>query len=324
MAVGKPARMIESLTIESFRGIEKAEISGLTSVSVLVGPNGSGKTTVMEAMHIVCQPLAGLMRALGGALRRANDSQWLTFQGRRTAALSFAANGVTVKVEVKSAESIAVFVQQNGESKYDLTLVEGHWLLKGTTTRAANQSLAGLPPVKTLGPFESTSLEDRFSEASKLGFRGDLRRLAQDLLAPANDLEILLENHKPLLHVVYPGHSVPIDLVGEGVRTAVEIMCALAAPPSSLVLLEEPERHQHPRSLGLSCRAVWKAVAAGHQVVISTHSLEWIDYLLATAESQLEALSLFRLQLQNGVCNSVRVAGEELKEARHLVEDELR
>ncbi|MBT9588747.1 AAA family ATPase [bacterium] len=88
--------MVESLAIESFRGIQKADISGLTSVSVLVGPNGSGKTTVMEAIHIVCQPLAGLMRALGGSLRQANDSQWLTLQGRRDAALSlsFAAHGV--------------------------------------------------------------------------------------------------------------------------------------------------------------------------------------------------------------------------------------
>jgi AAA15 family ATPase/GTPase len=41
--------MIESLRIRNLRGVRECSINGLTDVNVLIGRNGAGKSTVLEA-----------------------------------------------------------------------------------------------------------------------------------------------------------------------------------------------------------------------------------------------------------------------------------
>src|SRR6266571_6439785 len=61
--------MIEKLEIENYRGIAHGEISGLAPLTILVGPNSSGKSTVLEALLLSASPDSGdaMVRA---ALRR--------------------------------------------------------------------------------------------------------------------------------------------------------------------------------------------------------------------------------------------------------------
>ena len=44
--------MIESLRIRNLRGVRECSINGLTDVNVLVGRNGAGKSTVLEAIYL--------------------------------------------------------------------------------------------------------------------------------------------------------------------------------------------------------------------------------------------------------------------------------
>ncbi len=48
---------IDNLTIHRFRGLRNVELSGLGRINLIVGPNNSGKTTVLEAVSTFCQPL---------------------------------------------------------------------------------------------------------------------------------------------------------------------------------------------------------------------------------------------------------------------------
>ena len=67
------------------------------------------------------------------------------------------------------------------------------------------------------------------------------------------------------------------------------------------------------------------AVRRKIQVVLSTHSLELIDALLAESSDQdLAQLSLYRLQLQDGDLKSSRLAGPDIAFARATIEDDLR
>ncbi len=45
--------MISSIRIEGYRGFERFEMSGLGRVNLLVGTNNSGKTSVLEAIHLL-------------------------------------------------------------------------------------------------------------------------------------------------------------------------------------------------------------------------------------------------------------------------------
>ncbi len=47
----------ETLTIKQFRGLQESELSQLGRVNLLVGPNNSGKTSILEAISAYCSPL---------------------------------------------------------------------------------------------------------------------------------------------------------------------------------------------------------------------------------------------------------------------------
>ncbi len=48
---------LDRLTIRRFRGLEYLSLEDLGRVNLLVGPNNSGKTSVLEAIAVFCQPL---------------------------------------------------------------------------------------------------------------------------------------------------------------------------------------------------------------------------------------------------------------------------
>src|SRR5713226_8952202 len=50
-------RHIDEFTIQRFRGIQDLKLEGLGQINLLVGDNNSGKTSVLEALSIFCDPL---------------------------------------------------------------------------------------------------------------------------------------------------------------------------------------------------------------------------------------------------------------------------
>ena len=50
------ANHIQQLQIETFRGIKELTIDNLGVVNILVGDNNTGKTTVLEAIQLLCNP----------------------------------------------------------------------------------------------------------------------------------------------------------------------------------------------------------------------------------------------------------------------------
>jgi energy-coupling factor transporter ATP-binding protein EcfA2 len=64
-----PTYSLDAVTIHGFRGLRHLNLDGLGLVTVLVGENNSGKTSVLEAMSILCNPL--------------QPSEWLLLVRRR-------------------------------------------------------------------------------------------------------------------------------------------------------------------------------------------------------------------------------------------------
>jgi AAA15 family ATPase/GTPase len=70
---------------------------------------------------------------------------------------------------------------------------------------------------------------------------------------------------------------------------------------------------------------VLAAVRRDIQVILTTHSLELIDALLAAScNEDLERLSLYRLELEDGRLISVRMPGPDVAFSRNQIENDLR
>ena len=96
--------VIQNLQINSFRGLKGLNLSELGWVNILVGKNNSGKTTILEAISIACNPL--------------DPFQWIGTSERRMNIGRTANIARTVTASRPSLESIKwLFPQENSNSE---------------------------------------------------------------------------------------------------------------------------------------------------------------------------------------------------------------
>ncbi len=171
------------------------------------------------------------------------------------------------------------------------------------------------------------ALHDLFSRALERGRKRDVLEHAKALVPELVDLDILTEAGVPWLALDLPGGPVPATLGGDGVLAALRIVFQLAAA-EGIALIEEPEVHQHPAGLAHVTLAIVTAVRLGLQVILTTHSLELIDHLIAhlTDEelNQDDFLTVTRVRLESGMLHTTMSSASEVAEARVEIEEDLR
>ncbi len=211
----------------------------------------------------------------------------------------------------------------------------GRGLIEGSKNRIQDYSpiafsapLPGVPEAYLVEAYptqQQRPLHELYSKAVERGRRKDAIGLITEVLPRVANLEILTENDEPILHLVFPDYSVPATLAGDGVQSLLRLSLELAASAGGAVLLEEPEVHQHPAAIRRSARVILAAVRRQVQVVLTTHSLEMINALLAeSSKEDLDLLSLYQLRLEDGVIISSRLAGPDVAFSRSEIEDDLR
>jgi AAA15 family ATPase/GTPase len=71
-------RTLENITIHQFRGLQELELKHLGQINLLVGVNNSGKTSVLEALSIFCDPTD--LKSWINAARQREDSRIPTLE----------------------------------------------------------------------------------------------------------------------------------------------------------------------------------------------------------------------------------------------------
>lgn len=328
--------MITSVTINGLRGIRQARLSGLTPISVLVGKNGCGKSTVLDALAIASSPSPSreLMEALA---RRTTDDQslaidWFLTKGLDNGSIVISGEGTSRSLVVRRAgDKIEIASADAPRGSPPIASVSANGPVQSTPFKAT-------PPMPSEVRFIDLrsraklrkAPHELYSEARAFGRKKAVLDLLRALVPGIEDLEILTIDNKPALFLSYPDRAVPLSLSGDGVRNVTILAFELGAPPNSLVLVEEPETHLHPGAMMQAAELIIRAVrapgGAESQVVLATHSLEFIDALIRAAQLQdaAELLSVHRLSLQGGVMSESALSGDLVLEARSAAEMELR
>lgn len=343
--------MIDAIEITNLRGIRNGRLTGLAPVTVLVGPNGAGKSTVLEALAISAthQPpaLIGRLVQSRGAW---NGARYLIGDPTRPATLTAHLGDLTATVDLTwhdSVEPERAERPKGGEgpgagrfSAIEFTVADdeterarGRVVIDGANRYGwrASRSLTHRPRLQFVHPAQARDwpLWKNLNHAREQGRLDEVYGLLKTLLGDDfRELYVHPEGEGELLnvHVQYRDHSVPVAVAGDGVRTLVRLALEVAGEPGSCVLIEEPEVHQHPRAIWLTAEAILTASRRGVQVILSTHSLELIDALVALGadDTLADRLALIRLKLDDGTLTHSRLAGDAVSRMRTVIEEDLR
>lgn len=326
--------MITGIEIERLRGIHEGKLEGLTPLTILVGPSGAGKSTILDALLIA--GAAWPDDAIGHVVQRRSElpagGPWLferlagtariKLHGEhyeRVAKLSWRENSVASDIHVeidspmfngltsfKTAENIYSAGQRSGPFS-----AHSAWMIE--TSAGANHAPLVRLYNRVLQNGGAATIDDLVAsviDGAKGLMFGTYRDRNQDL---------------SIVHINFVDHSVPVAGAGSGVYSLVRLALELAAPPGDVLLVEEPEAHQHPAVISQAAKLLLAAARRDVQLIVSTHSLELIDSIVTNASEQdLELLSVFRVVLDKGVLRSSRYPGPMVRTALFSLGEDLR
>jgi predicted ATPase len=353
----KPSVYVEKLTIDGLRGMDATTIEGFAPLTIFVGRNGTRKSTILEALVLAASPTvtdaaAWILQHRTGTV---DPARWLFPRGdvTRQAAVGITCGAFARRVSCRwDAMNVAVASLRTNDQTGPFSgltfqtarTVEGAEIDEresyfGVSLRGEKPTFARTQSqVRTLpfgvqlvrpGAQSSGTLADQFSQLESLGKHKELKRtiaiLADRLGIEDATLKIGSEHGRSFLMLSHADdRGVPVALSGDGGRELIEnaISYSLAAP--GLFLHEEPEVHLHPGAQRELARVMAGAVKRGVQVVITTHSLELIDALLAEMHDALDSVAVFQTSLERGQLRAIRVSGADAESMRSNMNEDLR
>lgn len=287
---------ITSLQLSNFRSFEAMGPIDLGQMNILVGPNNSGKTSILRALHLLQQ---GCMSAFPEV--RVNST-------KADVIIGFVENDVSKFLWTGMDSGFFRIEVSSGDRNTGNTLL---WVMAGTgNTTAINQQIPNLEPNHFIVPYlskrKATYYQEDVRNEHALRVTNDMSYLSARLSRLANpgfpDYERYSKTCSAILGFVVtavpsmngqrPGvylpdrQTIPLDQMGEGVPNIVALLADLALSKGKLFLIEEPENDLHPQALKALLDLIVDS-AKTNQFVISTHSNIVVRHLASIENSKL-------------------------------------
>lgn len=300
--------VLQALTLGAYRGIAGLALNGLLPVSLVVGANNAGKTSILEAAGLVLRPMDPAQWADVVQQRDADapwdgvDGLWSVFPG--SAALPF-------EDALQTSETMRIHGQIAGDPRR----VEARCVASGaagTGERVARVEVSvderpavalKFPSPAPIHPdvvmqrvFSMTpsthrstrALVEHLSGAVNEGKKHIAVSLAR-LFDPAiEDLDVVAAPDRQCVRVSHHTRGV-VDLssFGDGMSRATALALALARASRGVLLIDEIEAGIHPSILrSVFLHLLDAAVVTQTQIIATTHSLEAVDTLLTCTEDR--------------------------------------
>lgn len=305
--------MINRFHIESFKIIGELDVT-LDRLTVLVGPNACGKSSVLQAMYLLCamkerwpaRIFEGHWNLGELQTRDAKQSLLLRAEGE-SFTFEWRANqaGSAKKWSDEEAPELVYANARDGKGVY-VELWNDH-----APIDLAVPATRDLPRAELFRfEFDNLSAPAVIKEAPKLGASGDglatvLGQLALEypsvfqriktatlaVIPSIRDIRVRVttsgEHRKPtpaheILFDTRSGGSIPARAMSDGtLRVLALLTAALGHDPPQLILLDDIERGVHPRAMVELVRLLQKTLdeVPDLQIVATTHSPDLLDRL---------------------------------------------
>lgn len=267
--------MITNLSIQNYRGIAHAELTGLRQFSVVTGANNAGKTTVLEAMALLVatsssSPIeaARVVEAVTGHRQiRGDVRQTMRFDRSKRATISSTSHGVSIQPHVEerlTAIGSGFTIEFKPYPSPDMF---------GRTDQVCFVAAPSSP--------DPAALEELWSFAVKTGYSPEVLKASQRLDPSIVDLQLIVEGKETMLYAQSdlgqpPLRAWPVAAGGSGFKRLLSLFAQVSGA-TGLVCIDDPDAFLHPRMFGHLATLLWGLVRNGAQVVVATHNPELID-----------------------------------------------
>ena len=320
--------ILQELKIKSFRGMSDVSLDQIAPMSVVVGANNAGKSSVLEAAALLLRPFdpaqwvqVARQRDLDMALV---DGLWSLFPSdaplqvddgpKQTKRLCV--EGLVGACQRKLTAGGLASLNWGSEESEDLTLrVEASVDEAGNSVKLHTMEFRREAPAQygvgvhfyrsfTVTPATHRSTRHLVEHLSKAVDEGK-KDLAVELLSlfdpQVQGLDISASRGRDGVRVTHATRGV-VDLAsfGDGMRRSAALALALVRSQGGLLLVDEIEAGIHPKILReVLPRLIRAAETADVQILATTHSLEAIDALIAAMGDFPDRAAAYYLQREN-------------------------
>lgn len=277
--------MIERVTIRNFKSLRDVSV-GLERFTVFVGPNASGKTSVLQALDLLCQAFQEPefhLSLVQSQSRGAREPVELTAESCGRCYRYTAADKVSVRMELKAPDSADWQLWRHGVAAPPLPVSV---LLRPEVSKLVAPGVASPDPT-VMNPdgtgmhfaLASMALNDPDSwQALQANLRDiipTIRRLRHSKGVPGQQTALLFDTTG--------ADDLPASQVSEGTLLVLGLLTALYGPNRpGLVLLDDLDRGLHPLAQRDLITLLGKLLEANPdlQIAASTHSpylLNWVE-----------------------------------------------
>jgi Predicted ATP-binding protein involved in virulence len=325
--------VIRKLRLENFRGVVEGEIE-LDKLTILVGPNNSGRTTILEALFLAPNPFRAVpyfpmtvVELLATYHRALNEKGYTFLVNKYTAEKAVIGVDGTEIIFRKMGPDLIVFVNHqppgfalqqyiiNGKELFYVGTLEARGSAGGVGKLLLTPNTLMLS-TKLVG-FAHEYLRQAWIEISNKGYTAAVakdvsRYVAEDYVNLT--VEPFMGGELSLFAMLSDGTRVRLSDLGAGVHLYVVNRLLYEHYRPEVVLWDDVETYLNPRLL--SHVAEWFAdlVDEGKQVVVSTHSLEAVETLTTFVEDATVLLT----SLKDGILTARKIKLDELQSLARL------
>jgi len=296
--------MLKRIKILNFRGIKEGVIDDLKQVTLIIGKNGSGKSSILEALYAVSayaedyDEIRGIRkldyiinrRGNRGLWDDARQSIWYLQDVENPIIISLSLNSEEYEFTILNTKIINNPVQLRSPSGRVEALFEEYL---GRILFIDGRLL--LQPEKIEKYAWSRVVAKRLDKLIVSMIREEFEEEAEGLtyIPIGNTYYLALQTSET---------TIRIDDLGDGARTALLTALLTIAYKPTLILIEEPELHMHPAGLYTYMKFLLKqARELNFQIIATTHSIELIHIIQdITKEEKLELAIIF-IEREKGV-----------------------
>jgi energy-coupling factor transporter ATP-binding protein EcfA2 len=314
--------VIKRLRLENFKGVVEGEAE-LDKLTILVGPNNSGKTTILEALFLAPNPLRQIPYVPTTAVQLLLEyHKTLSETGYTFLLNKYIANNMVIKVDDLellftkiNGSGIAVKVTYLSQSGETGILDLGYLRPDGNVEVRSNVQIADntLLLSTKLAKFAHEYLQRRWIEilntrAPALISREVSRFVSEEYVNVT--AEPFTAGSMTFYVMLADGTRIRLSDLGAGVHLYVVNRLLYEHYRPDVVLWDDLETHFNPRLLTHVVEWFADLVEEGKQVIVSTHSLEVVETLTAFVEDAAVLLT----SLRDGKLKVRKLGPKELEE----------